>query len=293
MKNFSTYLLLVGALLFGTPAWAVIDTLTITPTPCFTSQSYKDGNFKVKDTTFTYVATSYNGKTKAYASKQYIQMRGYDADKATAYVQSSIMGVNKVVLYCKDSIAPSVLFDGINKGFSDTTSTKVQFTDTAGKAIDTVAIVYTATCATGAAQVKIENLNLKKVCGMYKIEVIYNTELKPAAFKLDSITVADYTTEFQQYKDFVFDGKATAYYSNKSTKDVSADVVKSGYDMTKAGPQTVTVSYTEKDTTVTAKYAITVVARDTLKLVPTTQLEDSCWYVITAEKKGFNGFLHL
>ena len=53
----------------------------------------------------------------------------------------------------------------------------------------------------------------------------------------------------------------TATYSDASTKDVTSKATFSGYDKSKTGDQTVTVSYTEGSVTKTANYNITVTAR--------------------------------
>lgn len=76
---------------------------------------------------------------------------------------------------------------------------------------------------------------------------------------LSSIAITtEPTTTFTVGNEFVFDGVVTATYSDDSTVDVTASATFSGYDMSTAGEQTVTVSYTEGETTVTTTYNITV-----------------------------------
>ena len=74
---------------------------------------------------------------------------------------------------------------------------------------------------------------------------------------LESIAVSGQTTTFTVGDTFTFDGKVTATYSDGSTKEVQPTEV-SKPDMTTAGTQEVTVSYTEKDATATTSYEITV-----------------------------------
>lgn len=80
---------------------------------------------------------------------------------------------------------------------------------------------------------------------------------------LSSITLSDQTTSFNVGDTFVFDGTVTATYSNGSTADVTSSTTFSGYDMSTAGTQEVTASYTEGDVTATAKYNIAVTQQST------------------------------
>ena len=77
---------------------------------------------------------------------------------------------------------------------------------------------------------------------------------------LASITVDGVTPNpvFHQGDVFVFGGMVTATYENGDSKDVTTDATFSGYDMSTAGDQTVTVSYTEGGVTKTTTYNITV-----------------------------------
>ena len=77
--------------------------------------------------------------------------------------------------------------------------------------------------------------------------------------ELTGITISGETKEFEQNAEFTFGGKVTANYHNGSHKDVSDKATFSGYDLSKLGNQTVTVSYTEGEITKTATYAISVV----------------------------------
>ena len=85
----------------------------------------------------------------------------------------------------------------------------------------------------------------------------------PPAATLESIAVSGQTTVFTVGDTFAFDGKVTATYSDGSTKDVTASAKFSTPDLSAAGTQEVTVSYTENDVTKTTKYSITVKAAGT------------------------------
>ena len=85
----------------------------------------------------------------------------------------------------------------------------------------------------------------------------------PPAATLESIAVSGQKTVFTVGDTFAFDGKVTATYSDGSTKDVTASAKFSSPDLSAAGTQEVTVSYTENDVTKTAKYDITVKAAGT------------------------------
>ena len=75
---------------------------------------------------------------------------------------------------------------------------------------------------------------------------------------LQSITLAGYTTTFNVGNTFSYGGIVTANYSDGTTDDVTANTTFSGYNMSSAGTQTVTASYTEAGVTQTATYSITV-----------------------------------
>jgi len=84
---------------------------------------------------------------------------------------------------------------------------------------------------------------------------------------LDNISISEYKTEFNVGNEFSFGGTVTATYDEGTPKNVTDDVLFSGYDMSTAGTQTVTVSYTEGGVTKTAEYAIMVKEPETYTLV--------------------------
>ena len=75
---------------------------------------------------------------------------------------------------------------------------------------------------------------------------------------LSSISISGYTTAFIEGDTFAFGGTVTANYSDGDHEDVTSSATFSGYNLTNTGNQTVTVSYTYKNTTKTQTYNITV-----------------------------------
>ena len=88
------------------------------------------------------------------------------------------------------------------------------------------------------------------------------TFVPTAAKTLSSIALSGtYPTSFYTGDTFSHSGMTvTATYDDTTTADVTSSATFSGYDMSTAGNQTVTVSYTEGETTKTATYTITVSA---------------------------------
>lgn len=79
----------------------------------------------------------------------------------------------------------------------------------------------------------------------------------PIAVELASISVSGQTTSYNVGEEFEFDGTVTATYNDGSTKAVTPTEV-SEPDMSAAGSQTVTVSYTENSITKTVEYTINI-----------------------------------
>ncbi len=77
---------------------------------------------------------------------------------------------------------------------------------------------------------------------------------------LNNITLSGtYPTSFTEQDEFSHEGMTvTANYEDSSSKDVTSSATFTGYDMDEIGNQTVTVSYTEGNTTKTATYDITI-----------------------------------
>lgn len=75
---------------------------------------------------------------------------------------------------------------------------------------------------------------------------------------LTSISISGQTTSFKVGDTFAFGGTVTAHYDDSTTANVTSSSTFSGYNMSNAGNQTVTVSYTENNVTKTTSYQITV-----------------------------------
>lgn len=90
-----------------------------------------------------------------------------------------------------------------------------------------------------------------------------------SARTLSSISVSGQTTGFVVGDTFAFGGTCTATYSNSTTSTVTPTSY-SGYDMSTAGSQTVTVTYTESGVSKTASYDITVSAVAVSSIAVTT-----------------------
>ncbi len=73
-----------------------------------------------------------------------------------------------------------------------------------------------------------------------------------------SVTPTEGTTTFDLNDPFEFSGTVTANYNDGSSANVTALASFSGYDMSQSGTQTVTVSYTENNVTVSTTYQIQV-----------------------------------
>ncbi|MCQ2293232.1 MAG: bacterial Ig-like domain-containing protein [Bacteroidaceae bacterium] len=97
---------------------------------------------------------------------------------------------------------------------------------------------------------------LNYTSGQTAIQIYKKTLSTPKT--LTSITLDGQTTTFTEGDTFNFGGTVTAHYDDESTKDVTSSATFSDYDMSTAGTQTVTVSYTENEVTKTATYDITV-----------------------------------
>lgn len=105
-----------------------------------------------------------------------------------------------------------------------------------------------------------ENPQWSPLVKVKQIKDANNVVLWTAAPELTSITLAGYNTSLNINSNFLYGGTVTANYSDGSTADVTLDTTFTGYDMSTAGTQTVTASYTEHGITKTATYQLTVVS---------------------------------
>ena len=94
------------------------------------------------------------------------------------------------------------------------------------------------------------------------IKVYYSYDEDYELPTVASIAVEGQKTELVQGAEFDFGGTVTATYTNDETADVTSKAQFTGYDMSTPGEQTVTVSYTEEDKTVTTTYTLTVLSAD-------------------------------
>ncbi len=122
---------------------------------------------------------------------------------------------------------------------------------------------------------------------------------------LSSISLSGQKTTFTVGDTFSFDGIVTATYSDSSTDDVTDSTTFSGYNMSTAGTQEVTASYTEGGVTKTAKYNITVNQQqqptsdvpmtangDFIKITSITNLVDGEYLIVyESGNLAFNGGL--
>lgn len=121
-------------------------------------------------------------------------------------------------------------------------------------------ITYTAGSSTGNSVTLANSKQLR----FTQMVVSYEESSTPSTPVLSSIEISGYTTNFLVGDTFSFGGTVTAKYSNSPDADVTSSASFSGYNMSSAGSQTVTVSYTESGTTKTADYTITVVSASDL-----------------------------
>ena len=118
---------------------------------------------------------------------------------------------------------------------------------------------------------------------------------------LSSISVTGAKTSYEVGDAFV-KPTVTAYYSNSTSKDVSSSATFTGYDLSKDGVSTVTVSYTEDSVTKTTSYQITVgTGVETTPLssffdgtitlkTSRNSLTNSDWFDIKGVVVGINGY---
>ena len=138
----------------------------------------------------------------------------------------------------------------INRFYSDDTSDTYSYDGHADE------FTFTPSLTTALTEDDIE------VAITYKdLECIQSIEVEGivAQKTLSSITLSGQKTTFDVGEEFVFGGTVTAYYSDGDYENVTWAATFSGYNMSVAGTQEVTVSYTEDGVTVTATYNITVV----------------------------------
>ena len=116
-------------------------------------------------------------------------------------------------------------------------------------------------------------------------------EVAPVEEKeLTGISVSRQKSSFTVGDEFSFGGTVTATYSDDSTEDVTASATFTGYDLSTAGNQTVTVTYNQKTTnygiTVSQSVAPTEGSKKYLKVTSLSDIDSSSRYIIGFESEN-------
>ena len=112
---------------------------------------------------------------------------------------------------------------------------------------------------------------------------------------LNSITLSNKKDDYEVGDTFI-KPTVTAHYNNNTTKDVTSQALFSGYNLSVAGNQVVTVSYTESNITKETTYSIVVKQKQT---PPTPQTDiniafsnfyaEGQWMKLTYDNDPFAG----
>ena len=119
-------------------------------------------------------------------------------------------------------------------------------------------IVDLSAYADSKIKIAFKYVGTSSTAGTWEVRNVSVQKYDPLA--LTSISVSGQKTSFKVGDSFTFGGVVTAHYNDDSTADVTASSFFSGYDLSSAGEQTVTVSYTESAVIKTTTYGITVSA---------------------------------
>ena len=131
----------------------------------------------------------------------------------------------------------------------------------------------TALCAEATALARIQEI---AAAAYYKLD----TSTKEFVPTLASIAVEGQSVSLVAGADFVFGGTVTATYGDESTKVIdNANVTVTGYDMSQAGEQEVTVSYTEDGITKTTKYTLNILEAAVESIAIKTNPTKTTYYV--------------
>ena len=151
----------------------------------------------------------------------------------------------------------------------DTSDAKTTFI--VGETFDYTGLVVTANYDDGTSDIvtptSVSSPNMSSA-GTKTVTVSYTEDgvTKTATYNITVTTASLTSIEVSGAKTSYYVGDifvkptVTAHYSNGSSEDVSNSASYSGYNLSNAGNQTVTVSYTFNGTTKTASYSITVTA---------------------------------
>ena len=149
---------------------------------------------------------------------------------------------------------PTTFFVGDEFSFGETGTVTAVYDDNSTKVVTELATFSGYDMNTAGNQTVTVSYTERGVTKEQTYEITVNNRA------LTSITLSgDYPTTFNVGDTFSHEGMTvTATYDNNTSEDVTADATFEGYDMSTAGTQTVTVSYTKADVTKTATYEITV-----------------------------------
>ena len=149
---------------------------------------------------------------------------------------------------------PTTFFVGAEFSFGETGTVTAVYDDNSTKVVTELATFSGYDMNTAGTQTVTVSYTERGVTKTQTYDITVNNRA------LSSITLSgDYPTTFNVGDTFSHEGMTvTATYDNNTSEDVTADATFEGYDMSTAGTQTVTVSYTKADVTKTATYEITV-----------------------------------
>ncbi len=165
-------------------------------------------------------------------------LNGHYSEYQNAYVQVNDLTVTAV--------------NGKNISVSNNSNTYVVY-DNTGNVSASVGDIFNVK---GTVTKYIKNSTEQEQIKVWNADDITFTHHTPVT--LSSISVNGQKTSFIQNESWSFGGIVTATYSNTTTKDVTASATYSGYDLSTAGTQIVTVSYTENGVTKQTTYEIIV-----------------------------------
>lgn len=149
---------------------------------------------------------------------------------------------------------PTTFFVGDEFSFGETGTVTAVYDDNSTKVVTELATFSGYDMNTAGTQTVTVSYTERGVTKTQTYDITVNNRA------LSSITLSgDYPTTFNVGDTFSHEGMTvTATYDNNTSEDVTEDATFEGYDMSTAGTQTVTVSYTKADVTKTATYEIIV-----------------------------------
>lgn len=259
----------------------------------FEDSGNSDGTFKIKDTTgatAVYVySTNDNNGLRCSASPSNGNIWTADEESSGVYrLHNNLSDSRQISAYSSSDWRPYKSNSGNKTNVkiyekvtvSDVTATYVSAHGTLSKSSDTVTAgssVTLPTISNKPSNYSFEGFSDGTSNYAEGASVVINadttftaqwTEIK----ELSNITLSGQTTTFDVGDEFEFGGTVTAHYEDSTSANVTSKATFSGYNMSSAGTQEVTVSYTEGQITKTATYNITVNAVTSVEFVAGTDL---------------------